>query len=1173
MKNKREKETKVINVSPFPGMEEEVLKFWEKAKIFEKSVERDAPKGDYVFYDGPPFATGMPHYGHLVSGVMKDVVPRYFTMSGYKVERKWGWDCHGLPIENIVEKEMGSKSKKDIERLGVAEFNEKCRSKVLDYVSDWEQIIKRFGRWADMKNAYKTMDLPFMESVWWVFKELWDRDLIYEGYRSMHICPRCETTLSQQEVSEGYKDIKDLSLIAKFELADELETFVLAWTTTPWTLIGNVALAVGKKIKYVLIENNQGEKYILAKERLEVIQGEYKILKEFAGIDLIGKTYKPLFDYYAKDEKLENLENGWKIYHGDFVTTGDGTGVVHIAPAFGEDDMNLGKEKNLPFVQHVNMDGTIRPEAEDFAGMHVKAIDDHTKTDVEIIKYLAHKGLLFAKEKYEHSYPHCWRCDTPLINYATTSWFVNVLKVKERALELAKGINWSPAHIKEGRFGNWLDGARDWSISRQRFWASVMPIWKCACGEMKVIGSVDELKKNSNQKITKILFVRHGESEKNIKNILSDSANKWPLTEKGRRGIEAIKETIKDQVDIIITSPILRAKESAEILNKKFKTEIIENNLLKEIAYGEWNNKTVAERQQANPSLYAEYQEINKDPKKRFNYKLGRTGESRQEVFERTVKFLDGISKKYAGKTILVVGHGVTYGALIKYFEKLSEKDYFGRSLEDPGHDLVNVFYIDREAKAFDLHKDKLDSITFKCEKCSGVMKRVPDVLDTWFDSGSMPYAQMHYPFENKEKFEKNFPAQFIAEGVDQTRAWFYYLHVIGTAIKNKPAFKNVIVNGIVLAEDGKKMSKRLNNYPDPAVLFDRYGADSMRLYLLSSAVTAAENLNFAEDGVKEVLRNNPMTLWNVYKFYELFATESSVSKNIPSENVLDKWILSRLNQLIEEATKQMNAYDLPRSVRPITEFVNDLSTWYLRRSRDRFKSDDEKDKKAALATTKHVLIELAKIMAPFMPFLAEQIWQKVMGNDFKDENKSVHLEKWPSAEKIDEKILRDMETVRRVVELGLAKRDEAGIKVRQPLASLKVKSLKSKVQNEFLDLIKDEMNVKKIIQEEGDGELAVELDLKITPELKLEGVKREIVRFVNNMRKDAGMSLADRAEIFYDTDLEKSIVKDALDKFAGEILNDTLSEAIRAGVESAEWKKEVKIEGEAIKLGISLIK
>ena len=964
----KEKKENKTNNNPFPAMEEEILNFWEKNDIFKKSVEKAAPKGDYVFYDGPPFATGTPHYGHIVASAMKDIVPRYWTMRGYRVERKWGWDCHGLPIENIVEKEMGSKSKKDIEKMGVEKFNELCRSKVLGYVDEWEKVIRRLGRWANMKNAYKTMDLDFMESVWWVFKQLWDKGLIYEGYRSMHICPRCETTLSQQEITEGYKIIKDLSATVKFELVDEPGTFVLAWTTTPWTLIGNAALAVGKDIKYVKIKVD-GELYILAKERLEIIKAGDEVGESFKGKDLVGKKYKPLFDYYSKNEKLENRENGWKIYAADFVTTAEGTGVVHIAPAFGEDDMNLGKEHNLPFIQHVNMDGTIRAEAGDFVGMNVKPIADHMSTDVEIIKYLAHHNLLFSKEKYEHSYPHCWRCETPLINYATTSWFVAVTKVKSKALKLAEKINWSPTHIKEGRFGNWLLGARDWSISRQRFWASVMPIWKCVkCGEMKVFGSVAELEKTSGEKIT-------------------------------------------------------------------------------------------------------------------------------------------------------------------------------------------------------DLHKHIVDKISFKCEKCpstgsgqAGIMKRVPDVLDTWFDSGSMPYGEMHYPFENKEKFEANFPAEFIAEGDDQTRAWFYYLHIIAAAIKGNRAFNNVIVNGIVLAEDGKKMAKRLKNYPDPMVVMNKYGADALRYYLCASPVMKADNINFSEKDLAEQARFINILL-NVLSFYKMFALGMEITDLEKKDliNVLDIWITSRLEQTKQAVTEKMDNYNL-HAIREIPIFINDLSTWFVRRSRDRFKGDDKTDKMRALKTLRRTLYHLARIMAPFMPFMAERIYQE-LGADVL----SVHLKEWPEVRKewILEKVLKEMEIVRRIVELGLAKRDEAGIKVRQPLNELRIANVELRI--EYAELIKDELNVKKVAAEKGKGEISVELDTVITNELKSEGLKREIVRTVNSMRKNAELTIKDKIILSWQSDSE--LVRKVFSEMAEELKKDTLSGEI---MESEVEGKEIEANGEKMFLKIS---
>lgn len=971
-----------LKPTSFPQMEAEILNFWEENKIFLKSVEREAPQGDYVFYDGPPFATGTPHYGHIVGQIMKDVVPRYYTMHGYRVERKWGWDCHGLPIENIVEKELGMGSKKDIENLGIEKFNNYCREKVLTYAPAWYEMANKLGRWVDMSNPYKTMDIDFMESVWWVFKELWDKGLIYKDYRSMHICPRCETTLSQSEVTEGYKDIKDLSCTAKFELVDEPGVFVLAWTTTPWTLVGNVALAVGGSIKYVKVES-EGVKYILAQERVaeNFKDKEYQVLAEMDGAALVGKKYQPLFDYYASDSTLNNIANGWQIYAADFVTTTDGVGIVHIAPAFGEDDMNLGRDNNLPFVQHVGLDGVFKPEVKDFSGLHVKPADDHTSTDIEIIKYLAGRGLLFSKAKYEHSYPHCWRCDTPLINYATSSWFVAITKIKAKLLETAKEINWSPDYLKEGRFGNWLEGARDWSISRQRFWASAIPIWECSCGERLVVGGVKELEELSGEKVT-------------------------------------------------------------------------------------------------------------------------------------------------------------------------------------------------------DIHKDKVDKIKFKCQKCGELMERIPDVLDCWFESGSMPYAQLHYPYENKEKFDNNFPAQFIAEGIDQTRAWFYYLHAIASGIKDIRAFNNVIANGIVLAEDGKKMAKKLKNYPDPMFVLQKYGADALRSYLLASPVMLSENLNFSEKGVEESLRKNVMLLWNVYKFYEMYAeevTNDAVMVRPNSNNVLDVWIMAKLNLLVTEVMQAMESYNLVKAMRPITEFINELSTWYLRRSRDRFKDEAGADKTQALSTISYVLGRLSVVIAPFMPFMAENLWQKVTGYNFQDGEKSVHLQLWLKAdEDVQAKeVLEKMDLVRQAVELGLAKRDEAKIKVRQMLNQAIVKGPDSKniSGQEYLGLIADELNVKEVKWQIGsDDNMSVELDLEITPELKQEGSKRDLVRFINMLRKDSNLSVNDRAQIYIsgaNADLQ------ALLNIIGEaIKKDTLCDEliITDDVSAIEDKREVALDGNKIWLGIKKI-
>ncbi|HNW96580.1 MAG TPA: isoleucine--tRNA ligase [Candidatus Paceibacterota bacterium] len=945
-------------------IEENLIKYWEEKQIFEKTLQKDSPEGEYVFYDGPPFATGTPHYGHLVASTMKDAVPRYWTMRGYHVARRWGWDCHGLPIENIVEKELGFKSKKDIEDFGIDKFNENCRSKVLKYTEEWERVIHRLGRWVDMEHSYKTMDLSYMESVWWVFKSLWDKGLIYEGYKSMHICPRCETTLSQQEVSEGYQNIKDISVTAKFELKNpeklgfEEKTYVLAWTTTPWTLPGNVALAINSRFDYILIKAKgyQGD-FVLAKDRLEFLGVEAEIIKEFKGSELEGLKYEPLFPYYLENNDIPHKENLYSIVSADFVSLEDGTGVVHIAPAYGEEDMLLGQEKNLPMIQNVTLGGKFESEVKDFPGLSVKPIDDTKKTDRLIIEYLKNKDLLFKEQEFEHSYPHCWRCDTPLINYATSSWFVNVSKIKEKAIELAKDINWSPNHIKEGRFGKWLEGARDWSISRQRFWASVIPIWKCECDEEVVFGSIQELETASGVKVV-------------------------------------------------------------------------------------------------------------------------------------------------------------------------------------------------------DLHKHFIDKIEVPCKKCGKMMKRVPDVLDTWFDSGSMPYAQEHYPFENREKFDKNFPAQFIAEGIDQTRAWFYYLHIIATAIKEKPAFQNVIVNGIVLTESGKKMSKHLNNYTDPTEIMNKYGSDALRFYLLSSPVVAAENLSFSDDGVKEMVQKIVMLLHNILRFYQPYQLKDIPGKPI-SDVPLDIWIVSRLHQLGEEVTRAMEKYDLPKATRPFIQFINEFSTWWLRLSRNRFKSENVEDKNMATATFGYVLLFLSKLLAPFTPFVAEYIYQGIGGK-----KESVHLEDWPFQDNlvVDYDVLKKMEATQKAVEIGLALRATANMKIRQPLNKIILKD-KEVVELLYVDLVKQELNIKNV-------ELGTEdvLDLVISDELKVEGLVRELTRSINQLRKDSELTISDtNVSLKYETASE--LLKQAIDKNKEEIKKSCLCGDI---VEGNFEAKEIIINGEKIKMRLS---
>ena len=1015
-------------------IEKKILDFWEKDGTFEKSLTQQSPRGDYVFYDGPPFATGTPHYGHIVASLMKDMVPRYWTMRGYRVERRWGWDCHGLPIENIVEKEHGFKHKKDIEAYGIEKFNEDARGKVLAYVDEWREVITRLGRWVDFDNDYKTMDRDFMESVWWVFKELYDKGLLYEAHRSMHICPRCETTLAQSEVAQGYKDVKDLSVVAKFRvknpgvileqatpseaegersdrihsgsyrslrsLQDDSDVYLLAWTTTPWTLPGNMALAVGEDIDYVIAEefttwestpkdkNRHPEGiYILSKDILsregEVVDGDLSVfafqshllrpIGEVKGKELVGKLYKPLFPYYD-NEKLEGREHAFKVYAGnDFVNTEEGTGIVHIAPAFGADDYGLSQQEHIPFVQHVHMDGTFKDEVTDFAGLFVKHQDDpntedHPEnkveaTDVQIVKYLAGKGLLFSKQKIEHSYPHCWRCDSPLLNYSTGSWFVAVEKIKKDILKNAQDIQWNPAHIKDGRFGQWLEGARDWSISRQRFWGSVLPIWVCDKDEKhkQVMGSIAELEKASGATVT-------------------------------------------------------------------------------------------------------------------------------------------------------------------------------------------------------DLHKHHVDGITFACGQCDGAMRRIPDVLDCWFESGSMPYAQMHYPFENEKKFKENFPAEFIAEGVDQTRAWFYYLHVLAVALKKKPAFKHVVVNGIVLAEDGKKMSKRLQNYPDPMGMFEKYGADAVRYYLATSSVLRAEDLRFSEKEVEEVVKKVLFITYNVLSFFQMYAEQNTKhqenTKKTPITNnqshVLDQWIVAKTNQLIKDVTDAYERYDLNKATRPIAEYVNELSTWFVRRSRDRMKDGDQE----AIATLKWALEQLSLVMAPVMPFTAEHVWQE-LGNA-----ESVHLQEWPTPQKINIQAIEKMAEARKQIETGLASRASAGIKIRQPLASVTL--VQGDLATGKLDagheaLLEDELNVGEILY--GNE---FKLDTELTDSLRAKGNLRELIRAIQIMRKKAGLTPGDTITLTYHTnsDALKEVLREYEDIIKKSIMAKELIEMENNG-EAAD------INGEKIHLAI----
>ena len=850
------------------AMEEAVLKMWKREDVFKKTVERRQGAPEYVFYEGPPTANGKPGVHHVLARAFKDMFPRYKIMRGYRVSRRGGWDTHGLPVEIEVEKRHGFKNKQDIEAYGVAKFNAECRKSAFDYIQDWERLTDRIAFWVDLETAYVTFTNDYIESVWNILKNFWDRDLLYKGYKVVPYCPRCGTTLSDHEVALGYDEATDPSVFVRMPLADKPDTSLLVWTTTPWTLPGNVAVAAHPDVEYVTVEravNGKKEKLILAKPLLEkVFRGEeVKIVDAFKGRKLKGQKYLPLFTFLPPDKPAHY------VVLGDFVTTEDGTGLVHMAPAFGAEDMQAALEFDLPVLMTVLPDGTFIPEVTPWRGVFVK------DADPMIIRDLDDRGLLFRAESYTHTYPFCWRCKTPLLYYARDAWYIRTSRFKERMVELNKTIHWTPDHIRDGRFGNWLENNIDWALSRERYWGTPLPVWECEdCKDRECVGSVDEL-------------------------------------------------------------------------------------------------------------------------------------------------------SKFAG----------------------------------------------RDLSELDLHRPYVDEIAWDCKKCGGRMQRVPDLIDVWFDSGSMPYAQWHYPFGNQEKFKQQFPADFICEAVDQTRGWFYSLHAISSLLMDSVSFKNVICLGLILDGEGRKMSKSLGNIVDPWDVLKVHGADAFRWYLYTATPPGQER-RFSPELVGSVVRDFTLLLWNVYSF---FVTYANLDKWKPEAQAnlryssLDQWLLSELNVLVREVTAGYEEYEVTRATRPIQEFVEKLSTWYLRRSRRRFwKSESDSDKQAAYSTLYAALVTVAKLLAPAMPFLADELYQNLVRSADADAPESIHLARWPEADvsRIDETLNRDMATVMKLVSLGHSARQKANRKVRQPLseAAFSVGNVSErKAVEAFAELIADELNVKRV--------------------------------------------------------------------------------------------------------------
>ncbi|MBU3924309.1 isoleucine--tRNA ligase [Patescibacteria group bacterium] len=1031
--NKTENSSNKEQKSPVALREEAILKFWEENKIFEKSVEQRSGLKEFIFFEGPPTANGKPGIHHVLARSFKDIICRYKTMRGFKVERKAGWDTHGLPVELQVEKELKISSKPEIEKYGIEEFNKKCKASVWEYKDEWEKLTTRIGYWLDLKNPYVTYSNEYIESVWWILSEIYKKGLLYEGHKVVPYCSRCGTGLSSHEVAQGYKKIKDTSVYVKFKaksgqkigdfITDD-NTYFLVWTTTPWTLPGNVALAVGKDIEYVIISYafcnslsagiGGGENvkknisfaapintyYILAKERLDdILKDQFCEMEgEFKGKDLLGLEYEQLFDF------VKPSKPAFRVVAGDFVTTQDGSGIVHIAPAFGEDDMNAAKENNLPVLMTVNLQGKFIDEIIPWAGKYVA----REETNEEIIAELDKRKVLFKTEEIEHDYPFCWRCGTKLIYYAKKSWFIKISdpKIKKALIENNEKINWMPEHIKDGRMGEWLREIKDWALSRERYWGTPLPIWKCQIGKVQ---------------------------------------------------------------------------------SSKFKVQSCGN--------------------------------------------------------------------------IKIIGS-------VKELEELS-----GKKLED-------------------LHRPYIDEVIFKCDKCDGEMKRVSDVIDCWFDSGSMPFSQWHYPFENKELVDEGgkFPADYISEAIDQTRGWFYTLLAISTLLGKSAPYKNVITYGHILDAKGQKMSKSKGNVVNPWEMADKYGIDVLRWYFYTVG-GPGEPKRFDFKDLNEAQNKFYRTFWNSYLFFQTYASKVEKIPLTPfakgeaggfgamSLSLLDKWIVSRLNETILEATKLLDKYDIIRSARLIGDFTDDLSNWYIRRSRDRMRGENS----AAAQTLGFVLREMTKLTAPFVPFVSEEIYRNIRSDG---DPESAHLLDWPKADEklIDRRINEKMDIVRDVVALGLAIRAKNKLKVRQPLKKLKVKSEKLKVSDELLELIKDELNIKEVLfvgelkEENGwvletDGKITIVLDIEITDELKEEGIVRDIARHIQTMRKDLGLVKEDLIEVYVEKlgNIEKIFTDAKWEKF---IKEKTIAKNIadfKAG-EKYDLEKDLEMEGMKVRFGIRKI-
>jgi isoleucyl-tRNA synthetase len=1149
--------------------EERVLKFWEENKIFEKSLEQTEGKKEFIFYEGPPTANGKPGIHHLEARAFKDAIPRYKTMQGFHVRRKGGWDTHGLPVELQVEKKLGLNSKKAIEEYGISKFNQECKESVWEYVDLWQKFTNRIGYWLDNDNAYVTYHNPYIESVWNILKNVHEQKLLYKDYKVVPWCPRCGTALSSHELAQGYETVKDLSVYVKFKVKRTAngetpeDTYILAWTTTPWTLPGNLALAVGKDIKYIKVREGN-EFLILAEARHSLLSGEHVIVEELKGSDLVGWEYEPLYPYLKDEMAVEEkpkLVKAFKIYDADFVTTEDGTGVVHTAVMYGQDDFVLGNKIGLPKHHMVGSDGKFLPGTGIFSGRNVK--DEEVAVDV--IKDLAGRGLLFKKEKYEHSYPHCWRCHTPLIYYARDSWYIKMSdpKIKGDMIKENQSIDWEPAHIREGRFGEWLREIKDWAISRERYWGTPLPVWQCEkCKKVEVIGSIKELQDKTVKSGNTYFIMRHGETESNTKNLVNTVMNSGSmLTEGGKEKIKESANKLKgEKIDLIISSPFNRTRETSKIVAGVLGLDV--NNIVIDERLGEMQIPSYEGKS---------WIEYHKDfPKTVENFDKANPGdESYKDIRKRVAAALFDIEKKYQNKKILIVTHGgpawlmLTAARMLdkeKTLELIRDSKDFHYLQNAEVQKLQFTPFPHDEESELDLHRPYIDEIELTCS-CGGNLVRTKEVIDVWFDSGAMPFAQDHYPFENKEWIDgglfskgKGYPADYISEAIDQTRGWFYTLHAIGVLMGRGKAYKNVICLGHILDANGKKMSKSIGNIVDPWTMIEKHGVDTLRLWMYS-VNQPGESKNFDEKTVQLLNQQVFGLLYNVLAFYELYRDKNLESDGeVKSSNILDQWILARLSEVIKESTEKLNDYKLLEPVRAVKDFINDLSTWYLRRSRDRIKEADTNDSKEAKQTLYYVLRNISKLLAPFAPFAAEDIWLKLKNEKDKE---SVHLVSWPTAQNINKEILTSMEIVRELANTGNRLRKANNIPLRQPLATFFVPASLNEGQ---IELIKEELNVKNVEQKEGEAHF----DQLITPELKQEGDYRELVRALQDLRKKMSLTPNEVIDLSLETNMEG---KELIQKFENDLKKVVLVSSVNFGGNDGE---EVKAGDLVFKVKIS---